>query len=282
VSFHLSIMFSHESTENLLDNLESELTEMVELERPGPKPLAKVSPVPGKKRTPPPVPARRNVQASISDHPVAATRRVSSLDKKEKNDENEIIQLQSLTSDHDSMTSESQRGTSKQNTVIVLNEKNARVATENANETFFVIKHGKWASEQEEENHQPKDAGDEIRIERDEEEQVMAASEGQKTQSTQKSKKKKKVLRKKHESQSSSTTSASHTLADTSSTESSTLEESPLPVKKKVKKGGRSRRKEKKEEQLSASSCTESGKNDMTSNDKAIGECAGVENGFWG
>jgi hypothetical protein len=271
-------MFSHDSTDNLLDNLESELAEMIELQQPKVK-----SPQPVKKRTPPPVPARRNVQPSIDHHPapIAASRSRSSLDKKEKNDENEIIQLQSLTSDHDSITSESQPGNSK-NTVIVMNEKktkDVRVVHEmekvGDNETFFVIKHGKWASDHEE-GRQTNETADVIKVV---EEERVEEEERQKVSSVEKKPvkaSKKRVKKKKRESQ-SSTTSASHTSADTSSTESSSLEESPLPIKKKSRRG-KGKRKEKKEEERSASSCTESGskkddsKVDMTSADKAIGE----------
>ncbi|XP_070506913.1 jouberin-like isoform X2 [Chironomus tepperi] len=113
----------------------------------------------------PPVPARRNIsQSPISPQaPTPATRRINTLDKIEKNNENEIIQLQSINSENESYSSESKKNSkssSKHNTVISINEKKKKEPTssirvfheaekmpDDINETFFVIKHGKWAEE---------------------------------------------------------------------------------------------------------------------------------------
>lgn len=141
-------MFTNESTENLLDNFENELTEVIELDNP--QEVAKEI------EQKLPIPSKRNFAEGSEDHlvPVPAARRLQSLDKNEKNDENEIIQLSSMSS---SSASENVRNIS-QNTVVASGRKAkttsnkilvvheaAKVPTD---ETFFVIKHGKWAQDE--------------------------------------------------------------------------------------------------------------------------------------
>lgn len=149
-------MFTNDSTENLLDNLENELTEVIEWDNP-----AQIQDVvPTDKSEMPPVPARRNIIETPNQHlevnviPVPVARRLQSLDKNEKNDENEIIQLSSVSS---SSVSENQRNIS-QKTVVTPEKKPRKGKAPNTNilvvqeadpvqdeEKFFVTKHGKWA-----------------------------------------------------------------------------------------------------------------------------------------
>lgn len=163
-------MFTNESTENLLDNLENELTEMIELEQPS---TSKQTVADIEMQKPPeieaPVPAKRSFNPSPSVHPIPAARRLQSRDKNEKNDENEIIQLSSISSDlmHSSASSSphakiniSQASSlqSGKNTIIMVNEKKKQNSSilmvheaemppdGRDDETFFVIKHGKWAN----------------------------------------------------------------------------------------------------------------------------------------
>lgn len=283
-------MFSHESTDNLLDNLECELTEIIELEAPKSKNPIKVEEKKNysKFQSPPPVAARRNPQNSpvtpLHHQPVPA-RRHHSIDKNEKNDENEIIQLQSLTSDHESITSESQQVESKHSTTVIhVNEKpnkrpnkkkpmsNIRVVHEadkmpdDVNETFFVIKHGKWADQKdddddddyysvdkkkkeedekgEKEESLPKNVDEEIKVVKEDTQNTLTEA---KSNNNNKSKvtKKKKVLKKKHESSQSSSASTAKSEA-TSSTESSSSEDIPQPIKKKTKRSSKARKKDKK------------------------------------
>ena len=102
-------MLSHESMENLLDNLENELTELVELDVSNVKShqrsenknfssvqeLKTIQEKSQKKSSPPPVPARRNILRSppTAQPPTPASRRINTLDKIEKNNENEIGRL---------------------------------------------------------------------------------------------------------------------------------------------------------------------------------------------
>lgn len=148
-------MFTNESTENLLDILENELTEVIALDNP--TKILTTAEIETEKM--PPIPTRRNVASfedlsEIHSHPVPAARRLQTLDKNEKNDENEIIQLSSMSS---SSASENHRNYS-QNTVVKANERKGsnkvlvvheteKVPSE---ETFFVVKHGKWAQDDEE------------------------------------------------------------------------------------------------------------------------------------
>jgi hypothetical protein len=147
-------MFANESTENLLDNLEDELTEVVALDNP--TKILTVAEIENEKM--PPIPAKRNFTShenlsTIQSQPVPAARRLQSLDKMGKNNENEIIQLSSMSS---SSASENIKNYS-QNTVVRVNERrpsnkvSAIRELENVpvEETFFVVKHGKWADEEE-------------------------------------------------------------------------------------------------------------------------------------
>lgn len=139
-------MFKNDSTENLLEDLEQELAETIELVAP-------------KKPTEPPIKTTRLFDPfEESPKPVARQKsvilNVKSLGKNEKNDENEIIQLSSVSSD----ASKSLFTSSKINTVVLVNEKKApkkidvQVHSYNIPEitedgSIFVIKHGKWANE---------------------------------------------------------------------------------------------------------------------------------------
>lgn len=146
-------MFTNESTENLLDNFEETLTEVIELEKTN---LA-FEAVEHKEEIMPPIPAKRNLNESKEKHvnPVPAARRLQSLDKSEKNDENEIIQLSSMSS---SSVSENRKNFS-QNTVVIVSDKKVKTASHKIlvveeaeavqnEETFFVVKHGKWGHEE--------------------------------------------------------------------------------------------------------------------------------------
>lgn len=304
-------MFSHESMENLLDNLESELTEMVELDTP--KNLQKdddkkssvvqelkTSPEKLKKKpTPPPVPARRNISKSplTPQPPTPASRRINTLDKIEKNNENEIIQLQSLNSENESFSSESKKisqSSSKHNTVISINEKkkmkkeptsNIRVFHEaekmpdDINETFFVIKHGKWADES------SKVSKDTETLTKDEEKDLKE-SDNELSQKSDKipaldkkiskgQEKKKRNLNKKRDSLTTSITTSF-----TSSSSESLSEEIPQPQKKtknrKSKDVGQKKPKKRTDDQTLTSNTEESRKEmkrmDITSSDKAVGK----------
>lgn len=142
----------NESTENLLDDLENELTEVIELKSPKENQKA----VESDKEEMPPIPAKRNLAESSENvsNPVPAARKLQSLDKKEKNDENEIIQLSSISS---TSASENHKNIS-QNTIVIASDKKAKVnnkilvvqEADQAEETFFVTKHGKWAQDEKE------------------------------------------------------------------------------------------------------------------------------------
>lgn len=101
-------MFSNRSTDNLLDNLESELNEVIELDNPVRVDVSSEVQVinESKKVKNQPEPSRRvfveSKKKTSSPQPVAAVRRVTSRDKNEKNDENEIIQLSSVSSNSQS------------------------------------------------------------------------------------------------------------------------------------------------------------------------------------
>lgn len=316
-------MFSQLSTDNLLDNLENELTELVELdspkstknsppksvknspfkftknnslksfENPSPKTVKSPSPPPIKspsKVSPfqPPIPAKRNfLEASPEKQkfPVPAARKNHSLDKKEKNDENEIIQMTSLHSDHASISSDVEhfsRGSStqsRQNTVINVDEKKKKIKNVKTfhesekishEESFFVVKHGKWADE----------AKNEQEIEEIKEKVEAVAEKTFKPALeviTEKPKKKKnkKIVEERRPSI-SSVASETHK----STTESSSLEESPQPKKKikKPEKKVKGRKKKTTSEEVTLTSATTHAssrksalKKDATSNDKAIG-----------
>lgn len=141
----------NESTENLLDDLENELTKAVEFENP--EDDLKV--IESEKDEMPPIPAKRNLVESSVEHlanPIPAARKLQSLDKNEKNDENEIIQLSSMSS---SSPSENQRNMS-QNTIVIASERkgngNNKILfvqeADTAEDSFFVTKHGKWAQDE--------------------------------------------------------------------------------------------------------------------------------------
>lgn len=308
-------MFSHESTDNLLDNLESELTELVELDDPKPKTPVKnirqVTPLKNEEvilenilksppsvsspfkveknqsqtpKLPPPVPAKRNFFESSPEKqnfPVPAMRKIPSLDKKGKNDENEIIQMTTLNSDHGSSDiehiSRASSIHSKQSTIISVGDDNMmtkktnkikiiheseKMSVDDAEESFYVIKHGKWASV-EDEVHQVQD--DEI------------SEKAFKPTLEVISEKKPKVKKKKVKEEEVKRKSISSETLET--TDSSSIEESPKP-KKKVKKQNNKKEKKKKavsDERTSAATEASSSKKstkkiEMPSTDKAIGK----------
>jgi len=292
--------------ENLLDNLESELTEMVELDLPEVKKRPrndesqkiKTSQNSQKKSSPPPVPARRNISKSPLHPPTPASRRISSLDKIEKNNENEIIQLQSLNSETESFSSESKKisqNSSKHNTVISINEKKKKEPTnsirvfheaekmpDDINETFFVIKHGKWAEENSNSTEQPEFINQDE--EKDIEESQSVTNLSQKSdeipkldkKTKKRQEKKKKNLKKQKDSLTTSITTSF-----TSSSSESLSEEIPQPQKKtknhKSKNNiGKKKSKKLGEDQTPTSNTEESRKEtkriEITSCDKAIGK----------
>jgi hypothetical protein len=266
-------MFTNESTENLLDNLENELTEVIALDNPT-KILTTVE-IETEKM--PPIPTKRNF-ASFEDlserHslPVPAARRLQSLDKRGKNDENEIIQLSSMSS---SSASESRRNNSPI-TVVKVNERKGsnkvavilegeKVPSE---ETFFVVKHrGKW-EEAEKSARDDKKAETEIKVLSPKIKNVQPKLEIV-------SETPKKVPSKK--STSSSCTSASKTSVDSSSEASSSSEES-IKVKKKSKKRSKDKNKKNSKKKVSsdeqATSTETSIKEDQTKleSNQAIGK----------
>lgn len=145
-------MFTNESTENLLANLENELTEVIELDNP------QVIEIEKDKMFSPPIPAKRQPSESNLDAnvPVPAARRLQPLDKKEKNDENEIIQLSSISS---SSASENLKNFS-QTTVVRAKDRKSKSANNKVlvvhqaevQETkFYVSKGGKWAEDDQKE-----------------------------------------------------------------------------------------------------------------------------------
>jgi hypothetical protein len=167
-------MFSHESTENLLDNLENELSELIEL-RPRPRSPKQVESMPTIQKVQPPVPARRNLKTSPEiTQPIPIPRKISSIDKNIKNDENEIIQLQSLSSDHEiSISTDSQNLIStpshinaSNNTVIMINEKKSQLndvivvqeGEKMPHDKLMLIKHGKWTDEAKQEENMNEDS----------------------------------------------------------------------------------------------------------------------------
>ena len=158
-------MFTNESTENLLENFETELELIEEV-------VVVKNNVNVESQAP--VPSKRAFQQSQEIRPMPATRHkvqsLNSIEKDDKNDENEIIQLSSISSDlmKSSRSSSqaspvaikniSQDSSRKQTTVIVVNEKkkasnriNVQVfhesqqALEPEESAFFVVSHGKWA-----------------------------------------------------------------------------------------------------------------------------------------
>lgn len=239
-------MFANESTENLLDNFESELTEVIALDNP--TKVLTVAEVETEKM--PPIPAKRTF-ASYEDlsegrsPPVPASRKLPSLDKKGKNDENEIIQLSSMSS---SSASENFKNYS-QNTVVRVNEKKStnkvsamreeeKVPIE---ETFFVVKHGKWA--QEEEKLEENIVG-ETKIEESIKIPSPVVKNVQpKVEIVSETPKKKTSL--------TSCTSSTKTSVDSSSESSSSSEESVKP-KKKSKKREKDKQKKKSKKKLTS------------------------------
>lgn len=127
-------MYSNRSTDNLLDNLESDLNEVIELDNPVKVDITSEVEIINetKKVQKQPEPSRRvfvetKKKTSNSQQPIAAVRKVNSRDKNEKNDENEIIQLSSVSSNSQS----DQKNSSK--TILRKNSNN-----KTQNETVFI------------------------------------------------------------------------------------------------------------------------------------------------
>lgn len=159
-------MFSNKSTDDLLATIEDELTEIIELSSPRrifkekfeiekqveiEKETENQKESCIVKETMPPVPAKRNLSNLVPhENPVPVERKTQLRGKNEKNDENEIIQLSSMSS---SSVSENHRNVS-QNMVVVASADRTRLfendiveihETESiAEEEFFVLKQGKW------------------------------------------------------------------------------------------------------------------------------------------
>ncbi|CAG9798856.1 unnamed protein product [Chironomus riparius] len=304
-------MLSHESMENLLDNLESELSELVELDVPKDtnhqigdrkkslfvQEVKTIEEKSQKKPSPPPVPARRNISRSplTIQPPTPASRRINALDKIEKNNENEIIQLQSLNSENESFSSESKKisqSSSKHNTVISINEikkkkkkeptssirvfHEAEKMPDDINETFFVIKHGKWADD----NTKSTKETDFIAVDKEEDveesESVKNLSDeipSLETKVKKRQEKKNKNLNKKRDSLTTSITTSF-----TSSSSESLSDEIPQPQKKTKnhmsKNIGQKKSKKLSDDQTRTSNIEESIKEtkrmEITSCDKAI------------
>lgn len=235
-------MFINDSTENLLDNLENELTEVIELDNPPADSEKKVEM--------PPIPAKRNFIETPNEHlevivvPVPVARRIQSLDKNEKNDENEIIQLSSVSS---SSGAEIQKYISH-SPKMVLEEKHEKEKLKNNNivvvqelaqneENFIVTKHGKWAKKEKEMELVELTPKSVIRVPKPKPHIEIVTEKP-----TEKHSK-------------SNSSSASQTSFDESS-ESSSSEESLKPVKKSRKSKSKDKKKTKKK--VSDASSTES------------------------
>lgn len=141
-------MFSNRSTDNLLDNLEKELEEVIELDNPVKVDISTEVKIENEKVANykidknQPVPTKRIFGESSSDlpnlkthrHPPAiAARKVQQRDKRLKNNENEIIQLSSISSN--SHSSDNQKHSEK--TILRKNSEKVSVDANDA-ETVFI------------------------------------------------------------------------------------------------------------------------------------------------
>lgn len=302
-------MFQYESTDNLLDNLEKELTELIDLQKPKARTPVK-SPIqvipkeitPEKQNKSPPIPAKRNTESSqnVQPTPVPAARRNPPLDKKLKNNENEIIQLQSLSSEQEfSISSESQKHHSyisstqsqNNNSIVTINEKQKKKDSTNQiivvregdkvpDDTFFVIKHGKLTDKiDDEDNEDEQKTEEEILVEKEIEEIPLKTLSKPKSDVTPEKFRKKKISTKKkiESSVSSSTTTASHVSVGTTTESSSETEEVSIP-KMSLKKLDGKKKHDKKKKLKSGTTTEETAskkieeKQSAASNDKVISE----------
>lgn len=140
-------MYSNRSTDNLLDNLEKELNEVIELDNPVRiNTLAEVEiehekiekPKNVKISKPPPVPAKRILveptdPSSSGKPPTVTTRKIPLRDKQVKNNENEIIQLSSVSSNTPSEEQKSGKTILRKNS-----EKKVVETTRTEAETVFI------------------------------------------------------------------------------------------------------------------------------------------------
>lgn len=252
----MSTMFANESTENLLANLENELTEVIELDNP------QVIEVEKEKMFSPPIPAKRQPSESnvTTQVPVPAARRLQSLEKKEKNDENEIIQLSSLSN---SSASENVKNFS-QTTVVHAKDRKSKSANSkvlvvhqaDVEETkFYVSKRGKWAEDDQKEKSTEIQSDDEVKAEKNEilspEVKVVKQKPHLEVISEVKAKKPSKMRKE------ASTESSTQTTFESSS-ESSSSTESCVKSKKKHKKAKKDKKKSKKKSEDRTTSVEES------------------------
>lgn len=269
-------MYKNESIENLLDNLESELSEVIELDNPQVVEIEKEKvsldlPVPTKRQSSEPI--------LLQNVPVPAARRAQSLDKKEKNDENEIIQLSSMSS---SSASENLKNIS-QNTIVFANERKPKSVKENVfivqeaevhqvEETkFHVSKRGKWAEEDQKKSSKEEEL----------EPQVAAIEIKSRHHSSKIKKAKQKpqleVISEKAPAirdlpSTTTTTDSSQASSESSSESSSSTEESLKPAKKSKRKKNKGKNKSKKKQ--SSEDQTSSVENSLENEQKVDSEHA--------
>lgn len=284
-------MFSHDSTENLLDNLESDLTEVVGLDASD-EILKNVEVA-----EMPPIPAKRgfvDIPAEVHVNPVPAARRLQSMDKNEKNDENEIIQLSSISS---SSTSENHRNIS-QNTIV---RKTAKPVTHEVVEVheakhsgdeqkFFVTKHGKWAIDEKVDPKKIERTKDDKMTDETEMQAIPSTATRSKKQKPQLeivSEKPKKKPPKKHQKEpqkpeASSTASTTQTSfdSDSESTETTSTSEEILKAKKKPKKRQKNTDKKKSKKPSSDDQATSTENSKKAEKAKDSGQAIGREKGF--
>lgn len=248
-------MFENESTENLLANLEDELTEVIALDNP------QVVKTEKEKMFSPPIPAKRQPSESNLVTPVPAARRLHSLEKKEKNDENEIIQLSSMSS---SSASENLKNFS-QTTVVHAKDRKSKSANSkvlvvhqaDVEETkFYVSKRGKWAEDEQKEKSTEIPSDDETKTEKNEilspEVKVVKQKPQLEVISEVKPKKPSKMRKQ------PSTESSTQTTFESSSESSSSTTESCVKSKKKQKKAKKDKKKSKKKSEDRTTSVNES------------------------
>lgn len=265
-------MFTNESTENLLDNLEIELTEVIEVENP----KKNSNSVEIKDERMPPIPAKRNHIESSENlvDPIPAARRLQSLDKSEKNDENEIIQLSSMSSSvsesrknisHNTVVAKERKAKPNNHKVFVVQE----IEAAQSEETFHVIKHGKWAQDEKLE------LDDElIAVETECNEPIPSTSPLHPPQMPHFEVVYEKPKKNSEHQKSLSSTSPSLTTVESSNESSSSSEES-LKHKKKVKETLKGKKKKKPRKQKSSSdeeSSTESSVKDNKENPKTFSD----------
>jgi hypothetical protein len=277
-------MFKNESIENLLDNLEQELIEIESPEKVKPQakerkkndpiepPSHKTSLIDVFEEAPKPQARERNIFAASTS---------KAMEKQEKNDENEIIQLSSISSDilRSSQSSPTQTSSFHSNgkpgsSVMVVNEKKkpnkktkVQVIKEAAPESdsfFTVTKHGKWAKEdvpRKESLQSQKANEDKIEIQEDENDESDAQPK--------KIEKPKKLKLKNPKKVSSSSSSVATSLPSSTLSSSSEEEIPPEPIKKKSKEKKSKKKKKISKKKLDSGSEDDEGKTEETSGESA-------------